>query len=131
MFAYGCDQIGENDIHLFSIRQGNAVIQGGYLIYIINSSGYTERGNRVVERKITKRPKFEPQAHVYLKGPPKARESMTHIDGMDQCGSVKVPRIMTTTSTVTEEGFSVINGSSHLIEDCTVNTPLQETAEYF
>jgi hypothetical protein len=42
MFAYECDQIAENGVHLFSPREGNVRHTRRDPIYILNNNGYTQ-----------------------------------------------------------------------------------------
>jgi hypothetical protein len=110
----------------------NVVTRAGFPVYMVKSHGFTvQRGNKVVEGEIIRRPNFEPPASLYSKAPVLIRGSTTHIDGMDHCGSVNMPGIITTTPTVNQEGNPVINGVPSVITDSTQNIFLREIAEYF
>ena len=110
----------------------NVVTRAGIPVYIAKSHGFTvERGNKVVEGEIIKRPNFEPPAALYSKAPVLIRGTSTYVGGMDHCGSGNMPGIITTTSTVTQEGKPVINGDPPVITNSTLNLYLQEIAGYF
>ncbi len=108
------------------------VTRAGFPVYMVKSHGFTvQRGSKVVEAEINKVPNFEPPAAVYSKAPVFIRGNSTHIDGMDRCGSISMPGIITPTSTVNREGSPVINGAPSVITDSASSISLRDIAEYF
>jgi hypothetical protein len=115
------------------VDNGNKVVtKAGLPVYRVKSHGFTALGgSRAVEGEINRVPNFQPPSAVYSKAPVLITGKSTTIDGMDHCGSVQMPAIITPTSTVNQEGSPVINGAPSVITDSTLDISLRDIAEYF
>ena len=108
----------------------------GFPVYIATSQGYIqERGNRVVEVELIKRPSLDPSAALYSEQPINIHGSSTYIQGNDACGSNNKPGIVTTLSQTPTDPISIagsptIQGSPAPKVYNGSNLNLRETVDY-
>jgi len=109
------------------VNSAEVITYGGYPIYITRSHGLTvDGGRKVIEVELKKGSGLDPPSAVYSKSPVYVRGSSTYIQGNDQCGSNHLPGVITSTSTIDENGNPTIQGSPQAkIFNSTLNIDIQ------
>jgi hypothetical protein len=114
----------------------NVLTWAGFPVYIAKSHGFTvQRGNKVIEAEINKVPDIDPPASLYSKSPVTVSGNSTYITGVDTCPIGGVPKnkpgVMTTASTIIQNGLPTMDGSPPTVTNSSTNVPLTEMVTYF
>ena len=96
-------------------------------MYVATSHGYTEEGgHRIVEVEVVN---VHAPGALYSKAPVRIHGASTIISGMDVCGGMNRPGIITTTNTIEEMGNPGISGMPPSIVNSSLDLPLEKMVE--